>query len=390
MPKELILFSDIELGGGTNTDDFACDGLLVEIINSFQKEKNPIDLILNGDTFDFLKCPIIRKRFTFYLEHITANVALEKLDLIYGAHKSVFIALKKFLKQKKNNIYFIYGNHDYELLFPEIQKKIKNILNSENVFFQQSYFKNRVYAEHGHMYDIWFRYNPKKVFRDYNGKKELNIPALFSGFSKYFMDSKECYPFLDRIDDKLNLLKIKPTFKIKLEFLIVRFFIYQIIFSIFNFIARGYILSYFKAVFISFADLFRGNFEISSKKLYKAMKKVPKGAKVVFFGHVHEKVSAFNERTKKRMFILDTWRDEYSFSDNLKYIVPKTKRYAKVIVEENGKLKITLYDYSAKGGKHLFEKIVADEYNYFKKIFDNRNKVSSKEYDIDKTTYTIT
>ena len=65
MVKEILTFSDIELGSGTLTDDFVADNLLIYTIEKHSKTDNAIDLIFNGDTFDFLKTPIIRDKWTF-------------------------------------------------------------------------------------------------------------------------------------------------------------------------------------------------------------------------------------------------------------------------------------------------------------------------------------
>lgn len=386
MPKEIVVFSDIEMGGGTVTDDFASDSVLCELINNIGQSKNELDLVLNGDTFDFLKCPIVRKRFTFYLEHITVNVALEKLGYIKDAHKTVFEALKKFAENKKHTIYFIHGNHDYELLFPEIQEKIKSLLG-ENIFFQMNYFKDKVYIEHGHQKDIFFAYDLKKVFKEVDGKKELNIPALFSGFSAAFMDTKEWHPFMERIEDRHGLSKVFPAIKIKMVLLLLRFYFYNLLFSIYNYILRGYIITYFKIILVSFGQFVRQSFDVELKSLMKSVKQLPRNAKIVIFGHVHEKINEQQTKTNKRVIILDTWREEYSFSDNLKFLVPKTKRYAKIVIDDS--LNVTLYDLNPKGGKILFEKVVADEFKYSEKVFNERNSSTLNDYEIEETNFTI-
>ncbi len=387
MPKEIYVFSDVELGGGTVTDDFSSDGLLVDVLNLINKSKGEVDLIFNGDSFDFLKCPIVRKKFTFYLEHITVNVALEKLGYIYKSHESVFNTWKEFLKEKKHRLIFIHGNHDYELLFPEIQEKMKSILESENIVFQENYFENGVYTEHGHQRDVYFSYDVKKLFREYQGKKELNIPALFSGFSFFFMDSKEQHPFLERIEDRRNLFAVAPAFSANMVYLLLKYYIYHLIFAIYTYIARGYAKNYFKIIWVSLVNLFKRSYDVNAKVLFKSVKLLPKSAKLVIFGHAHEKINEIQTSTNKRVLILDTWREEYSFSDNLKFLVPKTKRYVKIVVEDP--LKVTLYDLSEKGGKILFEKVLEDEFKYSKKVFDSRNSMDMKDYEIDETNFTI-
>ena len=104
--KEVIVIGDIEMGGGTLTDDFISDKALSKTILSLNKRKHPVDLILNGDVFDFIKCPYIVNNKKKYPRHITSEISLGKLRLIYKAHKPVFEALRKFASGKNNRIYF--------------------------------------------------------------------------------------------------------------------------------------------------------------------------------------------------------------------------------------------------------------------------------------------
>src|SRR3989338_11662020 len=102
MIKEIIILGDIELGAGTLTDDFISDEALSGLILDLSKQEHPIDLVLNGDTLDFLKCPYIENDNKTYPRHITEEVSLNKLVGIYKAHKKVFDALKEFCQKKKN------------------------------------------------------------------------------------------------------------------------------------------------------------------------------------------------------------------------------------------------------------------------------------------------
>ncbi len=378
MTKEVVLFSDIELGAGKKTDDFVADNLLCEVITEVKKSKNPIDLINNGDTFDFLKCPIIRDRWSFYLQHVTPQIALEKLDLIYSSHKLVFDAWKSFLEDKKNNIYFIFGNHDYELLFPSIQDKIKEILNSDNVYFRLSYSNEYVFAEHGQQHDVYFEFDKNKVFRGYKDTIELNIPAIFSGFSVYFMDSKEWHPFLERIENKKSLYKLDLSVKREMAGLVVKYFLYNMLFAIHKYIFRGYFKLYLKTIWVSLKNLFKLHFDvISVEELKNITRKINK--KIIFFGHIHEKVIA--TENKKEVFILDTWRDSYNVSDDAWFLIPKNKRYAKVILNEKD-AEIRLYDLIPKTGKLIFKKVLEDELKYIEKVKETYKTIGIKDYDI--------
>src|SRR3989344_3896895 len=110
--RQIIVFGDVEFGAGTVTDDFISDSTFAKVIRSL---KGPVDLILNGDTFDFLKCPL--KDGTYPLQ-VTEAMSLEKLEQVLNAHPKVIQALAVFTKGKNHKLYFNFGNHDLDLAFP--------------------------------------------------------------------------------------------------------------------------------------------------------------------------------------------------------------------------------------------------------------------------------
>ena len=166
--KQLIIIGDIEMGAGNATDDFIADTMLANLIVRLSKRIHPIDLILNGDTFDFLKCPYaLPARYT---RHVTAEIALKKLQLVVEAHTKVFQALKKFSSKKGKNIYFIIGNHDLEIAFQEVQEKMRSMIG--NVHFPGLKYENdNIYVEHGQQYDIPNYIHPSHTFIVHRGKK---------------------------------------------------------------------------------------------------------------------------------------------------------------------------------------------------------------------------
>ena len=71
-----LLFSDTELGGGNRSDDFLEEGLFCDTLKGIfdDAKKNPCDLIFNGDTFDFIKCPL---KDGSYPRHFTEKRSVE-------------------------------------------------------------------------------------------------------------------------------------------------------------------------------------------------------------------------------------------------------------------------------------------------------------------------
>ncbi len=86
--KLTILFSDTELGAGNRTDDFIEEGLFCKTLRSIfdEAKKQQTDLVFNGDTFDFLKCPL---KDGSHPRHLTEKRALEKFGLIKKSAQKV-------------------------------------------------------------------------------------------------------------------------------------------------------------------------------------------------------------------------------------------------------------------------------------------------------------
>jgi len=383
--KEIVVFDDIEIGGGTITDDFIADNVLSEVIEDIAKSDNEIDLIFNGDTFDFLKCPVIRKKKNVYPESITSEISSEKINLIYRTHKKIFVAMRHFLKRKNNKIYFIYGNHDYDLLFPEIQQKLRKFLDANNnVFFQMSYFKNEVYAEHGQQFDTYMKI-PQRAIKLRKKANVLNIPLLIAGFPKFFIPLKENHPFVERITQRKLLMKAFAPFRKSVSKITAKFLFYNV-FTLFKFLYKrnaAYILSALKQVIKNIIQRDYGDFDI--RIFFKNGESIKKNAKVIFFGHIHTYFNAIINN--KRIILLDTWRDEYVF-ESTEHISPKPKMYARVLF--NGKKKkLTLVKFVPKAKKIKFSKVVEDEYKKIKEIKEKSKKSSLRDYHIVKETFLI-
>ena len=105
MAKYKIVISDLHLAAGLFNEygiqnpheDFYFDDELVEFINYFSRGEyfdEEVELIINGDFFDFLNVAIDGE----FQDVITESVSLQKLQLIIDGHKKVFKALNQFLE----------------------------------------------------------------------------------------------------------------------------------------------------------------------------------------------------------------------------------------------------------------------------------------------------
>ncbi len=334
MLKEIVILGDIELGAGTLTDDFISDKALSTFILSLSYKNKAVDLILNGDTFDFLKCPYISHGKSSFPRHITEEVSLTKLKSIYNAHFEVFEALRTFLKNTLHHLYFTIGNHDHDLFFHAVQQQIKKILNNNTrVTFSLVYEKHGVYAEHGHQYDLFNKIDPHDLFLKHEGKKILKFPWVSLVVISRFLDLKEEHPFLERIKPFPRLFEHhKPVVK-KLSWRGITHFFH----SLFYYPVRYYYDPTYNVpwdILSEVANRIRTvNWDVDKvvHVFKKERRKFLKQNKIYVFGHVHEK---FIELRKKRVIIhADTWRDEYFMDKRTKILTPKAKRYVHVTVD---------------------------------------------------------
>lgn len=158
------------------TKEFFYDNVIEDFFKHIEDLSGgqPIELILNGDIFDFdsvMSTPenppfkvswIEKKRGLFPRE----QRALFKMQTILKDHEVFFLALEKFLK-KGHQVVLIFGNHDVELHFAEVQAEILRRLNLNHDerarfrFVEWFYISHQdTLVEHGNQYD------PYCVFED--------------------------------------------------------------------------------------------------------------------------------------------------------------------------------------------------------------------------------
>ena len=89
-----------------------------------------VDLIINGDYFDYLNVPVHGE----FEESITEEIALYKTDAILKGHPKVMAALKRFASRPGKRIQYLIGNHDAELFFPKVREMITRAWDPDGAF----------------------------------------------------------------------------------------------------------------------------------------------------------------------------------------------------------------------------------------------------------------
>ncbi len=163
-----VVISDLHLADGTSILDCfgdrqqtAFEGLLAATASSSPfSQAESVELIINGDCFDFLvTTPYTTNNST------DAATAVQKISRIIAAHQPFFAALRTFIDTPGRRVTFTTGNHDLELCFAEVRTTITAAITGnasttedERIYFCPTRFYRPlpdVYIEHGNCYDFW-------------------------------------------------------------------------------------------------------------------------------------------------------------------------------------------------------------------------------------------
>ncbi len=359
--KQIIVLGDIELGAGNLTDDFISDKALSELILSLSQKEGEIDLVLNGDTFDFLKCPS-QLNPTHYPRHITTEISVQKLKLIYSAHQPIFEAWKQFVAQPGKKIFFILGNHDQDLIYPEVQKEIERLLgSSERVIFPGiKYEQPGLHVEHGHQYDFLFSVNFENLFLKHKGQSILNFPFVTFGLISTYMTMKEEHPFLERIFPRPELLTHHRVVARQFSRHTFGYFFKSLIYYPFRFYSDP-TYSFPRNMFRELYTRIRTFHWDVDNITALFMKKSPDRQHLVVLGHIHEKRIA---HSKNQVIIHPgSWRDEYDFNAKTRELVPRQKRYVH-ITGTGDELEYMIIDVPHTRRILYFDEVIKDEFKH--------------------------
>lgn len=153
-----IIVSDLHLGGGDRLDDFEADQELIAFLDQYVRNAEPTELILAGDTIEFLQVRIPGLDD----EEWSDAAAAQRMRVVIAAHAGVFAALARFIALPANQITILIGNHDFELHYPAAKAAFTQALGlaypDPRVRFGLSYHGGGIYLVHGNQFDAWNRF----------------------------------------------------------------------------------------------------------------------------------------------------------------------------------------------------------------------------------------
>jgi len=326
----VVVISDIEMGAGGPFDDFPHTEFLADLIASYNRHPHDelaIDLVFNGDTFDLLKTDFEGK----FPHLIDARVAMGKMQRIIDAHGAFFDSLIAFLGGRDRRVYFTVGNHDMELLFPEVQVQIQRRLNNPQMvhFAGMKLDIGDIHIEHGQQADPMFRME-RPYFIDYEGRRILNLPWGAVALLDVALPLRHVLYHHDRLKPREEAFRLLPDVR---DFLIDRFWQYW---------TREYFRGWWGGrdpmakvswnMLRELAYRFRsrdGGVSVGAHFIDRLYKR--EQYQVYTFGHEHE--SGWWTHEGRKLLRTGAFRDEYRLFDDGRERVPIAKVYAEIYMK---------------------------------------------------------
>jgi UDP-2,3-diacylglucosamine pyrophosphatase LpxH len=193
--KLKIVVSDFHLGAGppdtsqNPLEDFVADedfALFLETIRAeSDRDHKEVELIINGDFFEFLQVPAVHEfdpHRTYPPEAYydsSQESSIKRLDIITAGHPAVFDALSDFIQVEapRRRMTLIKGNHDVNLYWPGVKGRLREVLGASGqrasmLLFAENYVSREgIYVEHGHQYAE--RLNRWENFDDPRDREDL-------------------------------------------------------------------------------------------------------------------------------------------------------------------------------------------------------------------------
>jgi UDP-2,3-diacylglucosamine pyrophosphatase LpxH len=153
-----LIVSDLHMSIADRLDDFDADDEFVEFITTYAMGSGPTELILAGDTIEFLQVRLSEINDYDWSE----DAAVIRLRAVIQAHPKVFEALRTFVAQPDNQLTILIGNHDFELHYSAAKQLLYETLSlaydDPRLRFGITYEGGGIYIEHGNQFDEWNRF----------------------------------------------------------------------------------------------------------------------------------------------------------------------------------------------------------------------------------------
>jgi UDP-2,3-diacylglucosamine pyrophosphatase LpxH len=237
-----LVVSDFHQGKGykkgflNEWESFYQDDKFAEFLHYFSTdyyEDEEVELIINGDFYDFLQVDVDGR----FPEAITEEISVRKLKACLNGHPKVVDALARFLEKPAKNVVILPGNHDIDFIFPRVRELFKQTVagdrESDLIQFIVDgipYTFDGIQICHGNRYEAVHQFDPKNLLIT-RGRPEpiLNLPWGSYFFLKVVNRLKRHRPYLQRVYPFNLYLRhamiFDPLFALKVIVLSVFYFI---------------------------------------------------------------------------------------------------------------------------------------------------------------------
>lgn len=201
-----LVVSDLHLGEGDRWadgsynyfEDFHEDKRFAAFLEYYdaQYPEIPIELVINGDLFDFLR----RERLGRYPDVMFESLAVQIVTAAIEAHREVFEALQRFLKKEKNRVICVIGESDCGLFWEKVQRVLVEKVSSRIKIASEYHISDGIYFEHGHAVEALSRFPAERFQLDPSSKiKVLNLPWAAYFISDYIVPLRRITPHLGMV-----------------------------------------------------------------------------------------------------------------------------------------------------------------------------------------------
>jgi UDP-2,3-diacylglucosamine pyrophosphatase LpxH len=153
----VVFVSDTHIGGDADRDVFESQDELASLFEALASHGGPVDLVLGGDFFDFLR-----------ISHVGEGETRASATAKRPEYRALFAALRSFAAGEQHTVTYLPGNHDAEAWWnPEIQAELleAGLVHGFALSYAASFASEPgriIYCEHGNQFD------PTNAIHDYD------------------------------------------------------------------------------------------------------------------------------------------------------------------------------------------------------------------------------
>lgn len=309
MKKIKLVVSDLHLGAGrfledgrlNSLEEFYFDDRFSEFLHYYTSDiwsEHQVELILNGDIFNFLQTDYNGH----YLTVITEAITLDQVRRIVEGHPVFFKALRSFVA-KGHEVTFVVGNHDQGLLWPAVRNYLNEFIGKTVRYKNIVYYFDGVHIEHGNMHESANRMDPRKFFL----KRDLPEPILNLPFGSFFfiefvMKLKHVNPNIDKVRPFKSMMRWGFLFQTIFTFGAAASLVKYFLLSVFSRDSRR-VWNFRRLLKIFFESAIFPDLSDSARKILKDER-----LHTVIFGHTH--VYQYRQFSNdKEYFNTGTWTE---------------------------------------------------------------------------------